>query len=373
MIASALKTSTEVGFYHQDEVYHANHGPIDHLPDASPTFAGWLEGFLDDARRVFSDSDQAEMVAAIRETRSVRDLSQRAIKVHPTDWKAAHAESLKWGRGASWAFRSALRQSDDMRAVENILNEIDKDLAGVGGRETIPGLTALKEGKTGAWPWDYPGPRDLLHRLPDSGEWSRRRFVQWALGHANHTPTNEFLQTARANIDALCTGGEASDAGGIGRLAQLARHGESLSALDRNYAWALVWASGPQDPDFMHEAILRVIQVAHIANDRQPAPLSPINVYLKLAAVVRGQTGFEPKALRKEAPLSPVLEELSTYLAVFGGPQRDLLERLGSDWVARLKKLPADDRQSATKLIRRKVKSKKLVAARDDLLAQIET
>lgn len=362
----------EVGFYHQDEVYYADHGPNEHLPYAAPTIAAWLKGFLDDARRVLSESDETEMVAAIRNVSPVHDLSQRTAKVHPSDWQAAHAESLQWGRGASWAFRLALRRSGDMRAVENILKEIDQDLAGVGRRETIPGLTALKEGKTGAWPWDYPGPRDLLYRLPDRGEWSRRRFVQWALHHAGHTPTNELLQIAEANVDALCTGEDTREGRDVGKLAQLARHCESLSDLDRNYAWALIWASGPQDPDFMHEAILRIIQVAYIANDRRLAPLNLVTVYQKLAAIVRGQTDFEPRVLRKESPRSSGLEALSTDLADFTGPQRDLLERLKADWLPRLKQLSVDDRQSAIKLIRHKIKSKKLIGARDDLLAQID-
>ena len=33
------------------------------------------------------------------------------------------------------------------------------------------------------WPWDYPGPRELLHRLP-SGGWNHRMILRWAVARA---------------------------------------------------------------------------------------------------------------------------------------------------------------------------------------------
>lgn len=66
-----------------------------------------------------------------------------------------------------------------------------------------------------------------------------------------------------------------------------------------------------------------------------------------------------------------IVDELKTFLADFPGSQRELLAALEASWISRMLEHDGGARAIAASLIRKKVKSKKLVAERDALVEKL--
>ena len=76
-----------------------------------------------------------------------------------------------------------------------------------------------------------------------------------------------------------------------------------------------------------------------------------------------------PPVAPAAAPLPPLLAELQQWLESESLTQRHKLDELRASWTARLRSLSADDLALARRLVLKHVNSKKLLAARDELLA----
>jgi CRISPR-associated protein Cmr6 len=74
----------------------------------------------------------------------------------------------------------------------------------------------------------------------------------------------------------------------------------------------------------------------------------------------------------EEPPPSAVVEELGVWLSSTKLEQRPKLEQLpGETWLPRLRAASSDEKREIAKLIRKEIKSKKLTAERDQIIAEI--
>ncbi len=368
-----------VGWYHQDEVCETPRGEGDPLP------GGWIgvEAFFVDlfarARAGFERALEDRQGRSLIE-QSIDELVTTGFEHGRADdsWRSLLDDDLEWNRGRAHALRVALARADDLDLVLWILSEIDRDLGEEPRRPVVPGIRSLLDGEVG-WPWDYPGPRELLHRLPVGGAWGRRGIVRWALEHAGVASSDEQLERGKALLQGLIVEHEppvelALQARELAiSLAARARRDPGLSALERELAWALVWSLGRPTPAATWEALLRVLSAARQVHAPGRSSLDTIAVYRKLAAIVRGQPQWEPKALRPPPapPSEPRLAALLGLLEGFEGTQRELLEQLESEWLDDLQDLSIPDRARASHAIRRAINSSKLAARRKVLLAKL--
>ncbi|MFV8750010.1 hypothetical protein ACNOYE_05640 [Nannocystaceae bacterium ST9] len=290
-----------VGWYHQDEVCEVERGLADPLP------GGWLgvEAFFCDlfARgRAGFERALADRSARAALEQSLDELSvpgfDRPWHEDPRSWRALLDDDLDWNRGRRRDFRTALAHADDLDLVAWILSEIDRDLAEGSRRPVVPGIRQMLEGGLG-WPWDYPGPRELVHRLP-IGAWTGPALVRWAIELAGPRSEQPELARALAMLDALAEPTpKATHADALAvaiELAELARRDARLSPAERSLAWALVWSLGRPTPAATWEALERVLQFAKLVRAPARAPLDAVVLHRKLAAIVRGKPDWQPKS-----------------------------------------------------------------------------
>ncbi len=352
-----------VGHYHQDLVCTSPVGPDERLPHTHATLAGWLASLLEEVR--------ARLAAVADLPAWLAQREDAAAATAPPAWARLEAERLDWGRGSDPRLRAALAHSPDARLVQRILAEIALDLDERPGRALIPSLKNAKK-PGGGWPWDYPGPRDVFHRLPSEGRWGRRDVARWALACCGRSPAHPELRAAEALLAALCAGTPV-DPGQ--REALLARCGALSSAggaeLERLHAEALALALGRAEPEPMHACAGLAITIAALVGTPagQRGCLDARTLFEKLVKIVEGQPDLVPRNLRPLAAPAGLLGELEAWLASFAGTQRELLEALGREWAHRLGELADDEQAAVAARLRKAISSKKLLAERDRLLA----
>ena len=287
-----------VGWYHQDEVGEIE-PPDEALPGGCVGFEPFVLDLIARARAGFERAlgDRKAIAQSLDELSTPR--FERPWHEDPDSWHALLDDDLDWNRGRRRDFRTALAHADDLDLVAWILSEIDRDLADGSTRPVVAGMRGLLEGEVG-WPWDYPGPRELVHRLPSEG-WTGRMIVRWAIEHAGPLPGHPRLVHALALLDELTgptTTTTQADALGVAiELGELARHDARLSPSERELAWALVWSIGRPTPSAIWEALLRVLQFAKLVHAPARPPLDAVIIHRKLAAIVRGKPDWQPKTL----------------------------------------------------------------------------
>lgn len=292
-----------VGWYHQDDVCEVERASDEPLP------GGWIgvEAFFVDlfarARAGFERAlTDRQALAALEQ--SLDELTtpgfDRPWHDEPRSWRVLLDDDLEWNRGRRRDFRSALAHADDLDLVAWILSEIDGDLSEGPRRPVVPGIQDLLAGGID-WPWDYPGPRELVHRLPIGG-WNQQTIVRWAMDQAGVPTDHPRFAHALALLDTLA-GPEPTPAPVLAEalalaieLADLARRDPQLSPADRSLCWALVWSLGRSTPAATWEALQRVLQFAKLVRAPARAPIDAVRVYRKLAAIVRGKPDWQPKS-----------------------------------------------------------------------------
>jgi hypothetical protein len=80
---------------------------------------------------------------------------------------------------------------------------------------------------------------------------------------------------------------------------------------------------------------------------------------------------MEPRQAAPAPSAGVVAEELSSWLTAFAGSQRQLLDALRATWIPRAKDVSPGARTEVVRLVRRALKSPKLVAERDALLDEL--
>ncbi len=293
-----------VGWYHQDDVCEVERAADEPLPD------GWVgvePFFLDLFARGRAGFERAliDRRAGAALEQSLDELRtpgfDRPWHEDPQAWRGLLDDDLDWNRGRRRDFRTALAHADDLDLVAWILSEIDRDLRD-GHRPVVAGFGQLLAGGID-WPWDYPGPRELVHRLP-IGTWTSRTIVRWAIEHAGPLPQHPQLARALALLDPLAGPGRQFQQAAEDEalqvaidLAELARRDARLSPAERSLTWALVWSLGRPTPAATWEALQRVLQFAKLVGAPGRAPLDAVVVHRKLAAIIRGKPDWQPKGL----------------------------------------------------------------------------
>lgn len=141
---------------------------------------------------------------------------------------------------------------------------------------------------------------------------------------------------------------------------------------------------GDLNPSFDRERGARQVLRADVleARDGDEDGLPIVSMFDIRRELTSGGNPFEgvaplvtksPPPVRKprEEVDDPLLTELRTWLAGHEGPQRKLVDDLAATWVARLAAAPAAVRDAGARIVKAAIKSPKLAAERDAMLAKI--
>lgn len=349
----------EVGGYHQDDVCNDPIADDGHLPESAPSYRAWFLARLAAYDLALASEEGRRAIA--------RMLAREAPSAArtPDDWQTLwerNRDFASWPKRNWRPFVQILRETSDDEVAETIAARVDRELAGKGER-IVPGLSSDLE--HGRWSTGLPGPADLAMRLPEP---ERLALLRFALRHCEVTPDTDATRAAWAQLEARVSGG--ADAPATVRHA-CADEGWAFFAADESetprhrFAQALAWALGP------HTAprVAHVLALAHgirqsVAGDGK---LGLPRIWHRLRGIQRG----EPVSEHLVAPapkLDETVDALNRWLDAFDGPQRSLLQAFERDWMPRLRPASPEQCALAAKLVRKRIKSKKLVAARDALL-----
>lgn len=351
----------EVGGYHQDTVCHEPLGPTDHLPNSAPSYDQWLVARLAEYERALSSEEGR------REIQAIVDRDPPSPPRPAERWEAVwerYADFSAWPKRYWAGYREVLRETTDESVAEAIAARVDRELRGKGER-VVPGLSSDLE--RGWWTTGLPGPTDLAMRLPDA---ARLGFVRFALKHCGVEPESEALRAGWAELEDRIAGDATSDPSIRHACADegwTADIGEPETARHR-FAQALGWALGP-----MTSARLgHVLALAHgirreVVGDNK---LAMHRLWSRLRKIQRGQP-VSDHLVAPQPKLDETVSELAAWLESFEGPQRAQLEAFERDWLPRLRALAPELSVHAKRLVRKRIKSKKIAAARDALLATL--
>ena len=367
-----------VGTYHQDIVCTDPLGDDEPLWDGERTFTAWFERFFTDVQKAIEEADHGELSKAIDQRLALRERSS-ATSRPPTSWRqrweAIGRGEHSWGNYGWASWREVLQQTDDLTIVEKIAAEVQADLDERPGRGIVPGLSSGRA--RGSWAYGLPGPFDLAARLPERGHWGRYDLCRWALSHAEVALTTEATNNAWSVLEALA--GEQDVSSEERRAALLACADEGWqkwrpdeTTREHRFARALAWAiSSVEIPRVRH-----VFAEAHALRSEKEddLALSAEKLWRRLLEVVlKGAESVSDELYVKRQTESADAKALEAWLSAIEGSQREILQRFEQDWLGRLQGAPADARAEAVRMLRKKIKSKKLVAARDALINQLTT
>ncbi len=358
-----------VGTYHQDEVCHQPRAADEPLWDAAPDFESWLDSFLTAAREGIERSDRAALVEQLEQRDGLPPASP------PPTWSEIWArlerEGHRWEPSRWGSYRRVMRQTDDPSVLEFIEAEVRADLSGKKGRATVPGLH--QDMRSGYWTTGMPGPFELIARRPEHGRWGWRHLMHWALSRCGVQPAGEGLDALRVLADQQ-TPGRASEPERQRLASQCADRGWSTYSatdepLEGTLARAMAWALGRATP----ARVAHVLRTAHALRRRTAGDmeLSARRLWGLLSKIEHEGAEAVPEPTSASKPTGEALE-LARWLERTGGTQRERLASLKTQWLERLEAAPLDVRTSAARLIRKAIKSKKLVAERDALLGALE-
>lgn len=362
-----------VGTYHQDDVCHESREGVP-LWDAQPSFGAWLESFFAAVRTGLARTAPDELARQIDELGEPMLPPSRPSKTSSWQetWAALEREGHPWRHGTWPRYRTVLREADDLTVVERIASWVRADLDGKKGRAVVPGLS--QDQRSGHWTTGLPGPVDLLARLPEHGRWGRREVMRWALSRCGVAPEGSVAD-AIAMLEALATPGEVDDD---------ARRTLALRCADLGWstfdprteppagklARASGWALGRAKP----RRIAHVLSLAHRIRkgSTNGMELSARRLWdLLLRVVLQGPQGVDAPPMRTTVEPAAEMLELQQWLAAHEGTQRERLAALEREWLERLQAMPEALGADAARLIRRAIKSKKLVVDRDAFLATV--
>lgn len=379
-------TEPAVGCYRAPEVLQRRPGLEDPLPDTMPGFQPWLCDFVARLRAGLLRSDRAALVARIR------TLGQPAPKA--PDWTRVWSDlergKIAWNGDAFGELSRVLRQTDDDAVVARILREVTADLDRSGARVVDPTIARVLD--TGRWPRGYPGPRELLGRLPADGPGSRRAVARFCLDWTGVDARHSDLVDAGVVLGRLCAGEAVAEPDRLTAMKRCADIGRSARGAPTSpaqaeafHARAMTWCLGREvSPTHVLHVATLTMQLGALARSDAgqgaglsvPAtarPFTLITLFQKLADLSRGRDAL-PGDLnpRVERPAAPALGELEAWLAGHEGSQRERLDAFEAQWLPRLRALDPEPRGWACKAVRKSINSKKLKARRDALLAGLD-
>ncbi|MCP3099088.1 hypothetical protein LZ198_09430 [Myxococcus sp. K15C18031901] len=273
-----------VGAYSQDLVSTHSVDPAEPLPSASPDIHTWLAAKLEelDARRQGLSRDVIDL--ALDEVHAAPPSADEAFAA------ARHAlltmaEARVARGGLRWEtldpdWRRLASGTQDTELLQRILDGVRADR-----RKGRPGVPFDLIARGADWPWDYPGPGQLVARLDEP---ARRKVIAWALGRAiQHTQEGTALHAAREAL--------ASGHGGPRDLSRnLCAEGWTERPIDlmtpagrgRLLARAAALAlSSPTEPN-----LERVLTLCATVGAGQPGAWNLLDAWDHLEAVVLGRT-----------------------------------------------------------------------------------
>lgn len=372
-----------IGYYTQDGV--ATGEPTTELPSRFESIDAALTAYGAALRACERRGDRAAL------TNRLRALSRMAASGE--DWKRTWTRvergKLEWSVDDAREFCVVLAKSDDDAVVAKVLKHIHGELEGHGGRAIDPMLEGIFE--SGAWPSGFPGPDELLARMPQDGDAGLRRVCHWCLGYSGVTPTESALVEGLAVLEKLAAGeaDEAERAGALEACASLASSARGIRIdagdIEAFYARALTWSLGRLTAARVRSVasiVFRLSRLGHTDEGRAAGLTVPVTVhpfgipalFQKLSAMVRGRPDDVPDLLRPKVTRPTNLavhDALRDWFASHEGSQREKLAAVEAEWLPRLKEAADEDRAFALRLVCKKINSKKLKAQRDTLLAPL--
>jgi hypothetical protein len=377
--------AVEVGFYHEDRA--ATGETRGTLQDPLPGVAALIESLGEGLRVASRRGDRVAIVQAIR--------SLAKGEPAPDEWQKRWAQFERGGRSwdvdAAGRLRPVLRETDDEGILGTILKRIRADLEGRGVIDPLLASTFER----GSWPAGYPGPDELLARLPAEGEGGLRGVARWCLSWSGVEPEGPLAE-ATSVLEALVAEGGAGGANEEARRAALA----ACAALAREargvctdpaqaqafYARGLTWALGSMSAARVRHVAsiaLSLHRLARTGAGKEAGMALPDTVgsfgmpalFYRLSALVRG-TEEEPPMLRvREAEPEealPIHDALAAWIEAHEGSQRERLAAIEAEWTERIGGASEADRGACVRLLKKKINTKKLRAQRDSLLTSFE-
>lgn len=370
-----------IGYYTEDGA--ATGEPTTELPSRFESIDALLTAYGAGLRACERRGDRAGMSSRLKA------LSRMAA--NPEDWKRTWTRvergKLEWSVDDAREFSVVLAKTDDDAIVAKVLKHIHGELEGHGGRTIDPMLEGAFE--SGAWPSGFPGPDELLSRMPQDGDGGLRRVCLWCLGYSGVTPTEPALVEGLAVLEKLAAG-EVDDSERAAALEACATFASSARGIridtgdiEAFYARALTWSLGRLTAARVRSVasiVLRLSRLGHTDEGRAAGLVVPVTVHAfgipalfqKLSAMVRGRPDDVPDLLRPkiERPTNlEVHDALRDWFAAHEGSQREKLAAVEAEWLGRLKDAAEEDRAFARRLVCKKINSKKLKARRDAMLA----
>ncbi|MDH5493808.1 MAG: hypothetical protein OEY14_17795 [Myxococcales bacterium] len=354
------------------------------LPGLDALLLAYAEALIAAGRR----GDRAALSHRIRTLGQLQEREPEWQRI----WTRYERGKLEWSPDTASSFAPVLARTDDPKIAEKLLAMIEAEFEGYGGRGGDPALHRIFA--RGEWPRDYPGPNEVLARLPLEGKAGLRGLCRFCLEWAGLEPRDPSLIEARAALQTLVEGGaealpEATRLEALGHSAGIAGSARGLriepGEAEAFYARALTWSLGPMSAArARHVATLcmRLSALARTAEGqasgmRVPETIQPFSetaLFQKVASLMRGAADEAPSLLRprpEAAAATPARDALAAWLADQEGSQAEKLGRLESEWAVRLRQAGAEDRERADALLRKKINSKKLKARLDAFLRSL--
>ena len=360
-----------VGTYHQDDVCNEPRADDEPLWDAEPSFGRWLQSFFAAVQTGLERIEPRKISRRIDSLHSARGATRREAS-WSEHWAVLQGRGFPWTYNEWGTYRGILRQTDDMAVIEAIAAQVQADLDGKKGRTVVPGLS--QDVASGHWTTGMPGPVDLVERLPEHGRWGRRDLMRWALERCCDTPSEpvvEALELLEASTEPARVD-EEHRRQVVRRCAELGWAGSEAvpSSPDARLARAAAWSLTRPDT-------ARVAHVLTLAHDLRrestgEMELSARRMWSRLLRVVlEGPEAVIERPKPQPLAADHEVDAFGAWLDDREGSQRERLAAIESQWLTRLQARPAAARQQAAALVRRAIKSPKLVAVRDALLDRL--